>query len=310
MEQLTNIIVGVDLTQGDRFVSTELSPPNVEAVKRAMWLAKLNSARLKFFFALDVSPTTQRIIQETQGTHRIVLDEAHDVLQGLVSQAAAEGIEASYHVAFGKSWLELIHQVQQNHHDLVLAGTRHLGAVRGMLMGSTGMKLLRKCPCPVWITQPQAETQIQSVLVAHCLRPVGDIAMETGCALAKLQGSQLHVLHSLDFSERERVFQERGLLEPIHQHQELAEQHIHAQLAKHTFAHKPIVQVVAEPPAAALLNYISQHDIQLLVMGTIARTGIEGFVTGNTAERLLPQIPCSVLALKPPGFVSPVSLHS
>ena len=46
----------------------------------------------------------------------------------------------------------------------------------------------------------------------------------------------------------------------------------------------------------------------LLVMGTIARTGIAGFIVGNTAERLLPRIPCSVLAIKPEGFVSPVTL--
>jgi universal stress protein E len=45
----------------------------------------------------------------------------------------------------------------------------------------------------------------------------------------------------------------------------------------------------------------------LLVMGTIARTGITGVFVGNTAERLLPQIPCSVLAIKPAGFKSPIT---
>jgi nucleotide-binding universal stress UspA family protein len=29
---------------------------------------------------------------------------------------------------------------------------------------------------------------------------------------------------------------------------------------------------------------------------------------GNTAEAILGQLDCSVLAIKPPGFVSPVSL--
>jgi nucleotide-binding universal stress UspA family protein len=43
-------------------------------------------------------------------------------------------------------------------------------------------------------------------------------------------------------------------------------------------------------------------------MGTIARAGIPGVITGNTAERLLPSIPCSMLAVKPADFVSPVRL--
>ena len=46
----------------------------------------------------------------------------------------------------------------------------------------------------------------------------------------------------------------------------------------------------------------------LVVMGTVARTGIPGLLIGNTAESILDQLDCSVLAVKPPGFVSPVTL--
>jgi universal stress protein E len=49
-------------------------------------------------------------------------------------------------------------------------------------------------------------------------------------------------------------------------------------------------------------------DVDLIIMGTVARTGIPGFFIGNTAESILNQIDCSVLTIKPPGFVGPVSL--
>jgi nucleotide-binding universal stress UspA family protein len=48
-------------------------------------------------------------------------------------------------------------------------------------------------------------------------------------------------------------------------------------------------------------------NADLVVMGTVARTGISGFIIGNTAEAILDQMQCSVLAIKPPGFVSPVT---
>jgi nucleotide-binding universal stress UspA family protein len=47
-------------------------------------------------------------------------------------------------------------------------------------------------------------------------------------------------------------------------------------------------------------------NVDLVVMGTVARAGIPGFFMGNTAESILNQIDCSVLTVKPPGFVSPV----
>ena len=48
-------------------------------------------------------------------------------------------------------------------------------------------------------------------------------------------------------------------------------------------------------------------DVDLIVMGTVARTGIAGFFMGNTAENILTQLDCSVLTVKPPGFISPIT---
>jgi nucleotide-binding universal stress UspA family protein len=52
-----------------------------------------------------------------------------------------------------------------------------------------------------------------------------------------------------------------------------------------------------------------QLQADCIVMGTVARIGIPGFFIGNTAESILDQLECSVLAVKPPGFVTPVTLE-
>jgi nucleotide-binding universal stress UspA family protein len=50
--------------------------------------------------------------------------------------------------------------------------------------------------------------------------------------------------------------------------------------------------------------------IDLVVMGTVARAGIAGMLIGNTAERVLRKLPCSVLTVKPDVFVSLVRLDA
>jgi universal stress protein E len=52
---------------------------------------------------------------------------------------------------------------------------------------------------------------------------------------------------------------------------------------------------------------IAKARINLLVMGTIARTGLPGVLIGNTAEKVLDSVHCSVVAIKPAGFVSPLA---
>jgi nucleotide-binding universal stress UspA family protein len=54
---------------------------------------------------------------------------------------------------------------------------------------------------------------------------------------------------------------------------------------------------------------VKEHQIDLVMMGTVGRTGIPGFLMGNTAETILNRIDCSVLAIKPEGFVTPVTLE-
>ena len=68
-----------------------------------------------------------------------------------------------------------------------------------------------------------------------------------------------------------------------------------------------LVKGLASKEIPALAKRI---DASLIVMGTVARTGIPGFFMGNTAESILSQIECSVLAIKPQGFATPVTLEA
>ena len=53
-------------------------------------------------------------------------------------------------------------------------------------------------------------------------------------------------------------------------------------------------------------DLVARERAGILVMGSLARTGIAGLLIGNTAERVLSTVGASVLAVKPPGFDSPI----
>ena len=53
-------------------------------------------------------------------------------------------------------------------------------------------------------------------------------------------------------------------------------------------------------------KFAAKQRVELIVMGTVGRTGIPGVIIGNTAEAILNQVECSVIAVKPPGFETPV----
>src|SRR5580704_556554 len=146
MQRFRNILVGLDLASTDHLAEIELTPPNREALRRAIWLAAHTRGELTIFSALDVSPHVQAVLQEELKHEPGDLErEAYEVLEQFVAQAKKEGVAARLKLAFGCPWQEICRQVLAEKHDLVVVGTRDLGQISRILFGSTGMKLLRNC---------------------------------------------------------------------------------------------------------------------------------------------------------------------
>jgi nucleotide-binding universal stress UspA family protein len=68
----------------------------------------------------------------------------------------------------------------------------------------------------------------------------------------------------------------------------------------------PELHLVKGDPSSAIPSELERLGADLMAMGTISRKGLTGFLIGNTAERILHRLECSVVLAKPAGFVSPV----
>lgn len=309
MKRFTNILVGVDLSAGDRLVSSELADSTVEAIDRAIWLANLHSARLHFFFSLDIGANTQRSIEENDRVGATVLDAAQQVLGGLVQRAKQTGVAADQVVVFGKSWLEMVRYVLREKCDLVIVGANQHSALERFFIGSTGMNLLHNCPCPVWVTHPLRTESHGTILVGHDLTAVGDLALALGASLAELQQARLRVVHVVEPSIINVAEPLNALAIAGEAARLSAHDHITKQLEKFKLAAAAEIEIVEGIPSVVLQEQIKANNVDLLVMGTLARGGIQGLLIGNTAEQLLPKVPCSVLAVKPDDFQTPVTLE-
>lgn len=133
--------------------------------------------------------------------------------------------------------------------------------------------------------------------------------MELGCSLAELYGAELHVLHSLEVGELAGVTTDCISNATFAGHRARADRHIHAQLSEYDLTEPPQVHIVSDDPDLAILKHIEGHAIELLVVGANPCGGMTGMLMGNSAERLLRRVSCSVLAVKPGDFTCPVGIQ-
>jgi universal stress protein E len=302
------ILVGIDLAHGTPPLAASSLPAIARDVfHRAVWLAQKTGGTLTFLSALHLAEEAILALEES---HRLTLrrhieEEVGQVLADLVRQAAAQGVAATSVFVHGEGAIEIVRQVLREQHDLVLVGTRDLTGIRRVLFGNTALKLFRQCPCPVWVTRPMPLDRPLNVLVASDLQPASDNALRLALSLAEAVDSTLHVLHAIEFPQYHLWI--TALPDEVgpEYHGRLrrqAEQQLAQQLARTGCASRSLpvqVHVVDRAGNAdeAILHAIAAQHIDLLVMATRGRHGVSGLLMGNTAERLLPEVPCAVLAV-------------
>ncbi|MBW2245528.1 MAG: universal stress protein, partial [Deltaproteobacteria bacterium] len=68
------------------------------------------------------------------------------------------------------------------------------------------------------------------------------------------------------------------------------------------------IHLLMGDPSLVIPELVQEERVDLIVMGAVCRIGIPGFLIGNTAENVLQRVDASVLAVKPEGFVTPITL--
>lgn len=238
-------------------------------------------------------------------------------------------------VLTGTPFLETIREVLRNGHDLVIKCPESPDWLDRFFAGDD-MHLLRKCPCPVWMVKPETGESYQRILAAvdvddnyppaelETRQALNDVVMEIAGALAVSEFAELHVVHAWEAIAESAMRRGAFMSQPEKEVNDYVEQvrahharrldelmrEAGAKLGSDAMAYlKPQLHLLKGSARKEIPALARRLQVDCIVMGTVARTGIRGFIMGNTAETILEQIDCSVLAIKPPGFVTPVVLE-
>lgn len=300
-------------------------------VSQGAALAKRYQAALTLVNVVEELPWyTRLLLPSAEALQGLLLESRLKALETMADSLRREGVEVTSRVLRGRGALEVVREVFTAEHDLVL---KVADAKAGGGFSSVDLHLLRDCPCPVWMVHPEhANKPVAKILAAvdpaiapaetdvlnlEIKRPpeanrLDEKILDLATSLTAAEGCRLHVVHAwsvpgealltgetmlsrediLGYAESIRTADEDALERLLNTYPAIDRQRVHV-----FKGYAPdVITDVAE----------SQH-VDLIVMGTIARTGIPGFLMGNTAETVFQRVGCSVLAVKPDGFVSAVS---
>jgi nucleotide-binding universal stress UspA family protein len=294
-------------------------PPRVETavgLDWAMCVARAHGARVTALDVVEAPAEPRSALRD----HVITLDlEAHRrALEERLApyQDGPERIEALLTV--GKPSLEILRQVARGRHDLVVKAARGRDHGRPTLFGSTGMHLVRKCPAPVWLTGHRPPRDRRGILAAVDPGPRGDVyrralalkVLRHAEGLASTLSVPLHVAHVVHFPGLARVRSHAGPdIERAAADEVEEARRVVTAIVDETLVRSPAsIRVSLGEPEVELSLLATALDVDVVVLGSVGRSGISGLLIGEMAEDLLARMATSgVLCIKPDGFELPLT---
>lgn len=295
-------------------------------VSLAISLAGRNHSGLTLISVVEDLPPeagTWNAVHSIEGLRERVIKDRRDQLQALIESIRAAGIKTRALVLPGTPFLEIIRQVLRDQHDLVMVTAEGADGLKEQLFGSTTMHLMRKCPCPIWAIKPKSHKSFARILAAvdpdspaikH--NALDRLVMDLACSLASLEQSELHIVHAWNLPGEEQIRNRGVILQDeldmwLRGVRSRRQNQLDDLLGHYSSLDlNPRIHLIQGRPGKIIPSLIREKEIDLLVMGTVCRTGVSGFFIGNTAETVLAQVDCSVLSVKPEQFLTPVTLEN
>ncbi|ABA89861.1 universal stress protein Usp [Syntrophotalea carbinolica DSM 2380] len=295
------------------------SKEDATALDRANRLAGKNKAQITLTRTLAPIPSVagyflpKNHLEDMQSAVHAMAEKDLATLAKKISP----GIKVETKILTGKPFIELIRSVLTGPHDLIIKPKQP--APGGKTLAGTDLHLLRKCPCPVWIINPTQRKPFGKIIIAVDPDPSDPekVALNTdlikiGTSLAQSEQGKIEVVHAWTLDGETTLRGPRFTMSDA-EIDVLADnvrktrlQWLQDLLAPYGDGAIKITLEKGEP-GSTLVSIIERKKPDIVVMGTVARTGLPGLLIGNTAEYVLGRISCSVLAIKPRGFKTPVS---
>lgn len=303
MTSIKSILIDIDATAADH-----------PALEQAVSLAARCRSDLKIVDVLPWVPAGVRHFL-TPDLENELVDHRRQRLKVIADNV--RDVTVTTELLRGRPGTALVQEVLRAGHDLLMRSHGREAASGPRPFGAVDMELLRHCPCPVWLVGRQSPHQPRRILAAVHANPedadeqeLNETVLDWALTLQGFRQAQLTILQAwvpygasllrsrmrpdeyAEFVEAARRTEHDALLQCLEPFNE--------RLAGVT------VELVPGEPEEAIVRFVDSHGIDVVVMGTVARTGIAGLVMGNTAERVLQRLRGSVLAVKPAKFQTPV----
>ena len=197
----------------------------------------------------------------------------------------------------------IVEYVDEKDVDLVVMGTHGRRGVDRMLFGSVTEEVVREASCPTFTVRTDADVTpsqaVRRVLVPIDFSEAADVAVDHAKEIALTYGAEIDLLHVVEQPFYPSAYGIDSVTFPTQEVVDRVEKQL-GEMARTEIGYEHVmVQATVGDPADEILSYVEDNEIDLVVIATHGRTGLDRILLGSVAERVLRRSPTPVFVVKP-----------
>lgn len=135
-------------------LATDGSENALRATEAAIELATdLSVSKVLVVHVVGKAPSESQLVRAGLDVHALLEEEARQVIRPSLDLLDGAKIPYSLYVSLGDPAAVILGLVEKEPVEMLVIGSRGLGALSGLVMGSVSQKLVRLAPCPVLIVK-------------------------------------------------------------------------------------------------------------------------------------------------------------
>jgi len=184
---------------------------------------------------------------------------------------------------------------------MIAMGSHGRTGVRRFVLGSIAEKVLRLSDVPVLtVTESEVGTlPYENVLVPTDGSRGADAAVDPAASLATAYDATVHGLSVVDTRALGADVRSDVLVDSLEDNARTALDDLEADLADRDVG-EVRKEVMFGMPYQSIQNYVEENAVDLVVMGTHGRTGLDRYLLGSVTEKLVRTSPVPVLSVRIP----------
>ncbi|MFB6195592.1 MAG: universal stress protein [Haloplanus sp.] len=285
-------------------VPVDGSDPADAAAERGVELARRFDAAVELMSVVETNVPPMLDVEPPDVSGRDALDErTRDALAAAESRAADADVPAEVTVEGGTPAEVIAARANDSDVDLVTMGTHGRTGLRRFLLGSVTARVLRASEAPVLTTRDRddADAPFGSILIPTDGSRCAEDATGHGLAIAEAYGATVHALSVVDVRALAGTYHggsvSAELVDSLTRDREEAVEAVEGRATDRGLDAE--TTVVEGAPARTIREYVSDHDIDLVTMGTHGRSGVGRYALGSVAERLVRSSSAPVMTVPP-----------